>query len=170
MESVKNKKGTTLIEILVVVAALIILAAIVAGVSTGVDNQSKERGVKATFVVLEAALQEYFDFSGVYPVAMDIDPRVNCEILYAALNSLPASRKVLEGISDKLIANKFNPLAVPAVQEIYDPWGTVINYQYNAGDAFVKLTSAGPDKKHGRIDPAAPIVDRADAADNITNR
>ncbi len=57
-----------------------------------------------------------------------------------------------------MIKNEFNAGAVPPVYEIYDPWGTVLNYRYNSGDSFPVLTSAGPDKNH------------ATDGDNITNR
>jgi type II secretory pathway pseudopilin PulG len=157
MESGKYKSGTTLIEMLTVVAVIMLLAGMVLGIAAGIDNQSKEKAVKATFELLESALQEYYDFRGVFPLAADANPNVNCEILYAELNSLPGSREVLEQISDKLIRNNFNPGA--AVPEIYDPWGTVLDYRYDAVvDSFPKLISAGPDK------------DMAATGDNITNR
>jgi len=152
--------GMTLIEMLVVVAVIMLLAGIVVGVGLGIENQSKKKAVKATFALLEAALQEYYDFTGRFPAANDANPNVNCEILYEALNSLPGSRRILENISEKVIHNKFNPAVVPPIYEIYDPWGTVLDYRYIAGDSFPRLISAGPDKKTGiGFD-----------GDNITNR
>jgi len=157
MESGKYKSGTTLIEILIVVAVIMLLAGMVLGIAAHIDNQSKERAVKATFALLESGLQEYYDFRGVFPVAADANPNVNCEILYAELNSLPGSREVLEQISDKLMREEHaSPRDVP---EIYDPWGTVLDYRYNAAvDSFPRLISAGPDRN---IDATG---------DNITNR
>jgi hypothetical protein len=43
------------------------------------------------------------------------------------------------------------------VPEIYDPWGTPLDYRYEAGENFPELISAGPDRKFGN-------------ADDITNR
>ena len=150
----------TLIEMLVVLAVIVLLAGIVVGVGLGIENQSKKKAVKAAFALLESALQEYYDFTGMFPAANDADPNVNCEILYAALDSLPGSRRILENISEKVIHNKFNPAVVPPIYEIYDPWGTVIDYRYIASDSFPRLISAGPDKKTGiGFD-----------GDNITNR
>jgi len=153
--------GITLIEMLVVLAVIMLLAGIVVGVGLGIENQSKKKAVKATFALLESALQEYYDFTGRFPAANDANPNVNCEILYAALNSLPGSRRILENISEKIIHNKFtNPAPGPPIYEIYDPWGTVLDYRYTAGDSFPRLISAGPDKKTGvGFD-----------GDNITNR
>ena len=145
MESGRYRNGTTLIEILVVVAVIMILAGIVTAVGIGIDSHSKKRAVKGTFALLEGALQEYYDFRGSFPLADDPAraPVENCEILYAAVSSLPDSRKVLERISDKIVQNKGGPTAVP---EVYDPWGTVLNYRYNSGDSFPMLTSAGPNR------------------------
>jgi type II secretory pathway pseudopilin PulG len=160
MESGKYKDGTTLVEILVVIAVIMILAGLVTGIAMSIDSYAKEKGVKATFSVLDAALQEYYDFTGGFPLADDPgrSASANCEILYSALSSVPVSREVLEKISGKVIKNEFNPTAVPPIYEIYDPWGTVLNYRYNSGDSFPVLTSAGPDRNWATV------------ADNITNR
>ena len=145
MESDNYRDGTTLVEILVVVAVIMILAGLVTGIATSIDRYSKERAVKATFSLLDAALQEYYDFTRGFPLADNpvLVPFENCEILYSALSSLPVSREVLEKISGKLIKDE---AATAGVYEIYDPWGTVLNYRYNSGDSFPVLTSAGPDK------------------------
>jgi type II secretory pathway pseudopilin PulG len=160
MESGRYKHGTTLVEILVVLAVIMILAGLVTGIATSIDRYSKERAVKATFSVLDAALQEYYDFTGGFPLADNpvLVPAENCEILYSALSLLPVSREVLEKISGRVIKNEFNASVVPPIYEIYDPWGTVLNYRYNSGDSFPVLKSAGPDR------------DWSTVADNITNR
>ncbi|MBN2138533.1 MAG: hypothetical protein JW720_12065 [Sedimentisphaerales bacterium] len=159
MESGRDKTGTSLLEILVVIAIIVILAGLIGVVGKGVESGSKTRAVKATFALLESALDEYYDSTGRFPAAGDPNnPYVNCEILYSALNSLPASREVLEKISEKVIRNRFNPTVVPPVYEIYDLWGTVLDYRYEPGESFPKLISAGPDKNH------------LTAEDNITNR
>jgi hypothetical protein len=51
--------------------------------------------------------------------------------------------KYLEGISEKLIRN--NPDAADMPQ-IYDPWGTLLDYLYVPENTYPKLVSAGPDK------------------------
>jgi len=158
MESGRHTIGISLVEILVALAVVAILAAIVVGVGSGLERQSKRKAVMATFAVLESALQEYYDFYGAYPEASDGEPGANCEKLYAELYSLPGSREVLERVEKRFIANRFDPGAVPEVQEIYDPWGTVLDYRYSPGDSFPRLISAGPDK------------DIKTAGDNITNR
>jgi len=159
MESGNYKHGTTLIEILVVVAVIVILAGLTAGIGVTVDRYSKGKAIEGTFALLDAALDEYRDFSRSrdYPAATDADPRVNCETLYLELSSPPGSREVLEKLSDKVKKDLFTPAIAPTarpdVYEIYDPWGTVLNYTYTPGvDSFPKLTSAGPDKTFGNTD------------------
>jgi type II secretory pathway pseudopilin PulG len=160
MESGNNKHGTTLVEILVVMAVIMILAGLTAGIGTTIDRYSKGKAIEGTFALLEAALDEYRDFSRRrdYPPATNTDPQVgpyeNCETLYRALNSVPESAKVLEKLSDKAKKDQYLPAVVPPAYqityEIYDPWGTVLNYIYDpdpvSGHTFPKLTSAGPDK------------------------
>jgi len=146
METGNYKPGTTLVEILTVVAVIMILAGLVVGIGASIDSHSKEKAVKATFSLLEAALEEYRDFTGSFPLAADPNPNVNCETLYAELNRIPGSREVLEKISEKVIKNGFNPTSVPPIYEIYDPWGTVLDYTYNPGDSCARLISAGPNR------------------------
>jgi len=154
----------TLVEMLVVLAVIVLLAGIVVGVGLGIENQSKKKAVKAAFALLESALQEYYDFTGRFPEPnslLDDTSAKRCEKLYRELNSLPGSRRILENISEKVIRNEFtNPVPGPLIYEIYDPWGTVLDYRYIAGDSFPRLISAGPDKKTGiGFD-----------GDNVTNR
>ena len=154
MGSGNYKHGTTLVEILVVVAVIIILAALVSGIGSTVDRYSKEKAVKATFSLLDGALEEYYDFHRYFPPANNPDMYIRCEKLYTELHNVPGSREVLEKISEKVIKDDGVTLGV---YRIYDPWGTVLDYTYISGDNFPKLTSAGPDKTF-------------DTDDDITNR
>jgi hypothetical protein len=74
------------------------------------------------------------------------------EYLYGELYSIPSSRKILENVSDSLIKHDFDSGAVPPVPEIYDPWGTPLDYMYVSGDNFPELVSAGPDRVFGNAD------------------
>ena len=62
MESSRYKYGLTLIEMLVVVAVIVLLAGLTIGIGSHLDTQSKERAVKSTFAVLEAALEQFYDY------------------------------------------------------------------------------------------------------------
>ncbi len=153
MKSYKYKHGVTLVEILVVVAIIAILASIVIGLSTRIDNQSKERGLECTCALLESALQEYREYTGKFPEQPEknfTNVPLHSEYLYKELHLIPESRKILGEIADSLLKNEYGAADTPA--EIYDPWGTVLDYRYVAGDNFPELVSAGPDKIFGTAD------------------
>jgi prepilin-type N-terminal cleavage/methylation domain-containing protein len=164
MKTRKYKHGLSLVEMLIVVAVIALLATMVIGVASRIDNQSKEKGLKSTFALLEGALEEYKEFQGDFPVppagnfnSVAERAAAYSEYLYGELYSIPSSRKILEKISDSLIQHKVDSGAVPPVPEIYDPWETALDYRYVADENFPELVSAGPDKTFG-------------TADDITNR
>lgn len=160
MKTRKYKHGLSLVEMLIVVAVIALLTTMVISVASRIDNQSKEHLLKSTFALLEGALEEYREFQGAFPqqpVKDFTDVSLHSENLYKELYSIPSSRKVLDKISGSLIKHEFDSGAVPSVPEIYDPWGTPLDYRYEAGENFPELISAGPDKVFGN-------------ADDITNR
>lgn len=150
MISRKNKMGFTIVEMLIVVAVIAILAAMVAGLAGRFDTQSKERALKSTFALLDASLQEYYDYWNTFPDPNQPPYLTHSAALYGQLYSTPTSRNILEKINPKLIRD--NP------SQIYDLWGTVLDYRYKSGDNFPLLVSAGPDKSF------------INTTDNISNR
>ncbi len=160
----QNKPGVTLIEVIIAVAVIAMLAAMLIGVATVIDTQSKEKATEATFTLLEAALDEYKDFTGQFPTQPewnDVNVPLHSEYLYDKLNSIPASRNIMQKISDKLIQDKFQTVPPPATPryEIYDLWGTVLDYiYYEPNNTYPILRSAGPDRRFDTL------------ADNITNK
>jgi prepilin-type N-terminal cleavage/methylation domain-containing protein len=158
MRSYKYKHGLSLVEILVAVSMIAILTAIVIGIATHIDNQSKERSLKSTFALLEGALQEYYEYTGRFPEQPEKnsdESSAHSQYLYSELSQIQESRRVLERIDESLIKNEYRP--PDTSPEIYDPWGMALDYTYVTGDNFPKLVSAGPDKVFGN-------------ADDITNR
>jgi prepilin-type N-terminal cleavage/methylation domain-containing protein len=152
----RTRAGVTLIEMLMVVAVVTLLATIVIGTATHIQNQGNEQVTANIFELLDGALQEYYDYTGSFPETADPDPSVNSEFLWVELNRIPSSRKILGKISDSLIKNEFG---ATDTSEIYDPWGTVVDYKYELDiDTFPRLESAGPDKSFVKDE------------DNITNR
>ena len=147
MKRYKYKYGITLVEILVVVAIIAMLATMVIGISSRINDQSKERGLESTFTLLESALQEYCEGTGKFPEQPEknyANALIHSEYLYRELDLMPESRKILGRIAESLIKNEYGTIDTPP--EIYDPWGTVLDYRYVAGDNFPDLVSAGPDK------------------------
>jgi prepilin-type N-terminal cleavage/methylation domain-containing protein len=161
MNTRRYKHGVSLIEIVIVVGVIALLATMAIGIAARIDNQSKEKGLEGTFALLEGALQEYHEFTDGFPKQPErifANAPAHSEYLYSELSSIPSSRKILEKINDSLIRHNFDTGAIPPVPEIYDPWGTVLDYVYGPNDTFPKLTSAGPDKNFGT------------SGDNITNK
>ncbi len=155
MKMYKYKYGLTLVEILVVVAIIAILATIVIGIAARINDQSKERGLESTFTLLESALQEYCEDTDKCPLQLEknfANALIHSEYLYGELYSIPSSRKILEKVSDSLIKHDVDTGTIPPVPEIYDPWGTPLDYRYVPGDNFPELLSAGPDKIFGSGD------------------
>ena len=62
MNTRKYKFGLSLVEMLIVVGVIALLATMVISVASRIDSQSKEKGLKSTFVLLEGALEEYREY------------------------------------------------------------------------------------------------------------
>lgn len=155
MKTRKYKHGLSLVEMLIVIGVIALLTTMVISVASRIDNQSKENLLKSTFALLEGALEEYKEFQGAFPqqpVKDFTDVSLHSENLYKDLYSIPSSRKVLDKISGSLIKHVFDSGAVPPVPEIYDPWGTPLDYRYESGENFPEFISAGPDKVFGNTD------------------
>ena len=153
MKSNKYKHGVTLVEILVVVSIIALLASMVIGIASRIDNQSKERCLESTFALLESALQEYHEYTGKFPEQPEknfTNVLVHSEYLYNELSLIPESQKILGKIADSLLKNEYGAAETPA--EIYDTWGMALDYRYVPGDNFPELVSAGPDKIFGTAD------------------
>jgi type II secretory pathway pseudopilin PulG len=145
--------GTTLIEMVIVVAVIALLVSMVVGITSHIDKRSKEKGLNNIFALLGGALQEYYEYTDKFPEQPEknfTNAAAHSELLLAELRSIPSSRKVLEQISDLFLKNKAG--ASDTSPEIYDPWGTVLDYRYVQGETFPELISAGPDKVFGTAD------------------
>jgi type II secretory pathway pseudopilin PulG len=148
----------SLVEILIVVGVIALLTTMVISVASRIDTQAKEKSVESMFVLLDSALQEYRDFMGSFPEQTETNyaNAVNhSEYLYSELQSIPGAQKILQKIDEALIKNQYSAAGVPLAQtgpEIYDSWGTPLDYQYIAGNNFPVLVSAGPDKTFGTAD------------------
>jgi prepilin-type N-terminal cleavage/methylation domain-containing protein len=149
MKKYEYKQGLTLIEMVIVVGIIALLVTMIISLVSRFDNQAKERGLESTFALLEDALQEYYGYWDSFP-APDKTPYLSTSAaLYGQLYSTPDSRKILEQISESLIKKHPDDTAM---MQIYDPWGTVLEYKYSPGDNFPELISAGPDKIFGTVD------------------
>ena len=62
MNSCRYKIGVTLVEILTVVAIIAILASIVVGIATRIDNKAKEQLAQNTIAIIADALEQFADY------------------------------------------------------------------------------------------------------------
>jgi prepilin-type N-terminal cleavage/methylation domain-containing protein len=62
MENRKHKCGVTLIEMLIVLAIIALLATMVIGIASQIDNKSKENLTKNTIEILTAALEQFREY------------------------------------------------------------------------------------------------------------
>jgi prepilin-type N-terminal cleavage/methylation domain-containing protein len=152
------RHGMSLIEILIVVVVIAMLTTMVLTVASRIDTQARERSVESTFALLDGALQEYHEFTNRFPEQKEMNYAnavIHSQYLYSELQAVPAAQKILQKIDASLIKNVYSPAGVPLNQtgpEIYDPWGTALDYRYVAGDNWPRLMSAGPDKIFGTKD------------------
>lgn len=145
----KYKHGLSLIEIMTAVAIIAILTAITIGVVSHIDKQRNEKLLASTFALLDGALGEYYDYWKAYPDPNKPPYTTHSAALYSQLNLTPGAKVYLDGINEKLIQKN---ISVPDSLQIYDPWGTLLDYRYIPAYTFPKLVSAGPDKVFGTID------------------
>jgi type II secretory pathway pseudopilin PulG len=159
MTSVKHNSGVTLVEMLVVLGIIMVLSGIVITLTARVDNQAKENSLRSAFALVGSALREYYEAKGQFPVQPETDAAstnalTHIEFMLQELRSVPAARQVLDKLDPALVRSEGG---TTDVQSLCDPWGTVMDYVYVAGNNFPELISAGPDKQFGlnRSDPLA---------------
>jgi type II secretory pathway pseudopilin PulG len=157
MNTRRKKYGFTLLEMLIVITLIMILTSMIIGVASHIDARAKKEGIENTFVLLDSALQEYRQFRDKFPEQLEqnyANAAAHAEYLYNELDSVPDSRRILERINRSLIEDKYGAAGAPIATspEIYDLWGTALDYRYAPGENFPLIVSAGPDKKFGTAD------------------
>jgi len=154
----QTKSGVTLVEMLVVLTIIIVLATMVYKATSGLGNRSQERRQRKAFVMLDSALDEYYEAKDRFPVSNPLSAysndsdwrRDNVEILYEELHTIPSARARLLKLSPKQLDRWQG--AQNAVHQIYDVWGTLLSYEWIKGNAYPILISAGPDKTFATVD------------------
>ena len=67
MKAYKHKPGLTLVEMMVVIGIIAILATMVIGIASRIDNKAREQLCESTLVILSTAIQQFQDFDYEYP-------------------------------------------------------------------------------------------------------
>jgi len=135
----RRRRGFTLIELMAVVAVIVLLVAITLGISSYAQKQAAIAMTKSQIASIEAALESYKSDWGYYPATSPerVSNRSNKEstnnvLLYNALSPTNAGRKVYMKFSTAQIRTN----SATALPNIYDPWGTPLNYYCSPLTAF----------------------------------
>jgi prepilin-type N-terminal cleavage/methylation domain-containing protein len=129
----QNKKGLTLVEILMAIAIVAVLSAGLYMVGSRVETQAKIKQTQSIIEMLSAALEQYRDANSCFPFVADntfkrqpdLESKLNGVVsvstgvpadyddhyasddaLYYYLNRIPASKKIIGTINSSLITNK----------------------------------------------------------------
>ena len=152
MKTHEFKPGLSLIEMIIVVGVIMLLSTLTIMLVGRIDNQTKEHQLNNTFALLDAALQEYNEYWKSFPDPNQSPYPTHSAALYGQLYSTPPCRNILERLGETFVHNNPDTTNMP---QIYDPWGTILEYRYAVGDNFPRLVSAGPDKTFGTTDDIA---------------
>lgn len=82
-----NKKGFTLIELVIVIAVLAIIAIVAVPAVNGIVDSAKDSSDKAQMALIQGAVERYNATNGHYPAA-DLTNPSNAEIKTAVTNAL----------------------------------------------------------------------------------
>ena len=137
MNKVRNSKGFTLLEIIVVVAIIAILAAYIAPKVAGRVDDARISKAKRDIRVLESSLELYKLDNFVYP---------STEQGLGALTTKP-SGETAKNWRDGGYIKKLNK----------DPWGNPYQYQYPGSNGEFDVFSLGSDAAVGGEGEAADI-------------
>ncbi len=129
-----NKKGFTLVEIIIVLALVVMLGSYAGVKLIGMFNKGKQDIAKAQIAGFGQALQAYYLSHSTYPqTAQGLQ----------ALISKPSSGKIPENYPE---GGYFGKKEIPK-----DPWGNEYRYECNDGQNYV-ISSDGPDGQSGGSD------------------
>lgn len=147
----------TLIELMAVVLVTAVLAAVTLGVSSYLQKRVATNATRAQLAAIEAALETYQSDWGYYPLTCPC--RISyggfCEltnnwILWRTLSGVGGGKKYMTFSSVQLRANTSSSSnlltggsSTPGgLTNIYDPWGTPLNYFNSPNVAYVVINTA----------------------------
>ncbi|MDH7598361.1 MAG: type II secretion system protein [Sedimentisphaerales bacterium] len=154
-----SRVAVTLVELLMVLAILVILAA-VAGIGfSRLDTYLKCQATRGLMVILDGALAEYAQEEGGLPDTTHVQggTTARSQFLIRSLEAVPASREVLDRADKRLFKDLWPKDSPDGQVELYDPWQMPVDYNYVPPASLAVLRSAGPDRLYM-------------TSDDITNR
>ncbi|MFA6186311.1 MAG: prepilin-type N-terminal cleavage/methylation domain-containing protein [Phycisphaerae bacterium] len=166
MKIKKQQLGITLVELIIVIAIIVIMAAAVYVVRKPAEDKGKIELTKSTIELLCGAIEQYNKFYNEFPDPNDVDNIPNyfstdcdseaadpnkAERLSYRLSLCPDAVAILNQINPKMVKNKNN---ADDILEYIDAWGMEFRYEYTKPEKwnFPRITSAGPDGKFNTAD------------------
>lgn len=114
---------------------------------------------------LQTVLANTVTLSGSHPDSAAVIGKAywSSETAFYFLEKVPQSKAILGSLAGRMLSNKDLTgaglqMVIPAGGTTYDwvrfvdAWGTSLNYEYQNGDSFPVITSAGPDRVFGTED------------------
>lgn len=158
----RHAAGFTLVELAVVVAIMVVLAALTLALLPSLHANQNIKKTKVQIAMLEAGLESYRFDNGSYPVSTDAEGRKGEEVLYKHLYYDGYEAKQAGASSPRIYLASLDPENSTksdqawiegrgAQARIVDPWSEP--YRYRSGDSpnaenpDFDLWSCGPDKK-----------------------
>lgn len=131
--NIRNRKGFTLVELLIVIIIIAILAAVVVPKFSQSSKSSKEAALRSDLKLYRNSIELFRADTGYYPLALaDLEA-----------TSAPAQGKDSSGTSQNISASDWKGPYIDAVSA-NDPFGTAWSYSVTAGSVGkVKSATAG---------------------------
>jgi len=148
MNTRRYKYGLSLVEMLIVIGVIALLATMVVGIASRVDNQAKERLVKSTVTILGAALEEFRDYGYTYKSSIYAEFDFPLDVVEPISGPLPP---------DILTATLAQEFGLPvSVESVYAGQTIVHKLEYTSSELLYFFLS--------RIPECRKILDEIDSS------
>jgi prepilin-type N-terminal cleavage/methylation domain-containing protein len=136
-----ERRGFTLVELLIVMAIMAILIALAVGIGRWISEESARKRTQTAMKMVKAAISQYME---VYPQTEyppdDNEYGSSSETLLRYLWKVEAARQTLQKIEPEIFRGHKDPLV--------DSWGKQMRYDRDGGAGGTGvIISAGPDGK-----------------------
>lgn len=164
----RNRKGFTLIELMIVIAIIIILAAIAIPNYLKMTERAKKSRVASDFETLATALEAYRTDWGTYPVQATLADIDSNSTVYKELTGDGATTNVNTNTTATGEAGGIEYIKKATLDSMVDPFIPTEKYQYGSSDGTAWVLSchyktAGTDHYLWRTDSTTNLTDSTTA-------
>ena len=168
ISNARNRKGFTLIELMIVIAIIIILAAIAIPNYLKMTERAKKARVASDFETLATALEAYRTDWGSYPVSTSLTPfgknHTSDSVLYKELTGDGASTNTDTNTTATGEKGGIEYIKKATIASMVDPFIPTEDYEYGSHDGTAWVLSchyktAGTDHYLWRTDSTTQLTD-----------